>query len=207
MSAPAARLQPRTDDPPACARLCPPLECPQAVCRQQNSERRPPRASPRADSDAGASAPQEEVLSSTMSSPRDPREPEILDPIDDLMIPEHGDEEAHGDRDRTSSSVREIASRIPESLASIGRDISRTVERALSAKDDYVVAVKVSHEAQERLEQLVQAGVFRSRADAAAFLIDEGIKAQHELFERVSLKLSEIERLRAELRGMITKPE
>lgn len=141
-----------------------------------------------------------------MSNPNDPREPEILDPIDDLMLPEH-DDELHGERAHVSSSVRDIASRIPESLASIGRDISRTVERALSAKDDYVVAVKVSHEAQERLEQLVQAGVFRSRADAAAFLIDEGIKAQAPLFERVSAKLSEIERLRAELRGMITKTE
>ncbi|MDT5269991.1 MAG: hypothetical protein QOH49_2177 [Acidobacteriota bacterium] len=139
-----------------------------------------------------------------MSSPNDPRDPEILDPIDDLML---ADPEVEYQQERASSSVREIAARIPESLASIGRDISRTVERALSAKDDYVVAVKVSHEAQERLEQLVQAGVFRSRADAAAFLIDEGIKAQAPLFERVSLKLSEIERLRAELRGMITKPE
>jgi hypothetical protein len=142
-----------------------------------------------------------------MSSPNDPRDPEILDPIDDLMLPEHGDELPHGERGQVSSSVRDIASRIPESLASIGRDISRTVERALSAKDDYVVAVKVSHEAQERLEQLVQAGVFRTRADAAAFLIDEGIKSQSPLFERVTAKLSEIERLRAELRGMITKTE
>ena len=131
-----------------------------------------------------------------MSSPNDPRDPEILDPIDDLMIPEHGDEQAQGERSNVSTSVRDIATRI-------GRDISRTVERALSAKDDYVVAVKVSHDAQERLEQLVQAGVFRNRADAAAFLIDEGIKAQAPLFERVSQKLSEIERLRAELRGMI----
>ena len=135
-----------------------------------------------------------------MSTPNDPKDPEILDPIDDLMLTE--DEPPHAG-ERVSSSVRDIASRIPESLASIGRDISRTVERALSAKDDYVVAVKLSHEAQDRLEQLVQAGVFRSRAEAAAFLIDEGIKAQHELFDRVSLKLSEIERLRAELRGMI----
>ena len=103
--------------------------------------------------------------------------------------------------------MRDIAARIPESLASIGRDISRTVERALSAKDDYVVAVKVSHEAQDKLEQLVQAGVFRSRAEAAAFLIDEGIKAQAPLFERVATKLSEIERLRAELRGLVTKTE
>ena len=139
--------------------------------------------------------------------PRDPRDPEVLDPIDDLMLTDAGDDEGQHDRAHVSSSVRDIASRIPESLASIGRDISRTVERALSAKDDYVVAVKVSHEAQDRLEQLVQAGVFRSRADAAAFLIDEGIKAQTELFDRVALKLSEIERLRAELRGMIAKPE
>jgi len=140
-----------------------------------------------------------------MSTPNDPKEPEVLDPIDDLMLTDEG-VEGH-ERAHVSSSVRDIASRIPESLASIGRDISRTVERALSAKDDYVVAVKVSHEAQERLEQLVLAGVFRSRADAAAFLIDEGIKAQTALFERVSGKLSEIERLRAELRGMISKEE
>jgi hypothetical protein len=141
-----------------------------------------------------------------MSTPNDPKDPEILDPIDDLMLPEVDEDQPH-ERERVSSSVREIASRIPESLASIGRDISRTVERALSAKDDYVVAVKLSHEAQERLEQLVQAGVFRTRAEAAAFLIDEGIKAQSELFARVSTKLSEIERLRAELRGMISKEE
>src|SRR5437660_9056867 len=138
-----------------------------------------------------------------MSTPNDPVDPEILEPVDDLML--HEDEPPGGER--VSSSVRDIASRIPESLASIGRDISRTVERALSAKDDYVVAVKLSHEAQDRLEQLVQAGVFRSRAEAAAFLIDEGIKAQHELFDRVSLKLSEIERLRAELRGMINREQ
>lgn len=142
------------------------------------------------------------------SNPYDPRNPGAPpEPIDDLMIPDDDSTEASADRDRVQSSVREMASRIPESLSSIGRDISRTIERALSAKDDYVVAVKVSHEAQDSLEQLVQAGVFRSRADAAAFLIDEGIKAQHELFDRVRQKLSEIERLRAELRGMISKEQ
>ena len=141
-----------------------------------------------------------------MSSPYDPSDPKAPEPIDDLMLPE--DEPEHGaDKTRVSSSVREMASRIPESLSAIGRDISRTIERAISAKDDYVVAVKVSPEAQEKLEQLVQAGVFRSRAEAAAYLIDEGIKTQAALFDRVEQKLSEIERLRAELRGMISKEE
>ena len=138
-----------------------------------------------------------------MSNPYDPQNPDVLEPIDDLALRE--DDAQHGEA--RHSSVRDIAARIPESLASIGRDISRTVERALSAKDDYVVAVKVTHEAQDKLEQLVAAGVFRNRADAAAFLIDEGIKAQTPLYERVATKLSEIERLRAELRGLITKPE
>jgi Arc/MetJ-type ribon-helix-helix transcriptional regulator len=139
-----------------------------------------------------------------MSNPYDPQDdPQLPEPIDDLMVLE--DEPEHHKGARTASSVREIASRIPESLSAIGRDISRTIERAISAKDDYVVAVKVSHEAQEKLEQLVQAGVFRNRAEAAAFLIDEGIKTQSALFDRVQQKLAEIERLRAELRGMINE--
>ena len=143
-----------------------------------------------------------------MSSPYDPQRetPPQEEPIDDLMI--RDDEAEHEDAGhKTASTVREIASRIPESLSAIGRDISRTIERAISAKDDYVVAVKVSEDAQEKLEQLVQAGVFRSRAEAAAFLIDEGIKTQSALFDRVQQKLSEIERLRAELRGMIGKED
>lgn len=144
-----------------------------------------------------------------MSNPYDNphREFEQSEVIDDLMIQDN--EPEHDEKSRVSSSVREMASRIPESLSAIGRDISRTIERAMSAKDDYVVAVKVSQDAQEKLEQLVQAGVFRSRAEAAAFLIDEGISTQAALFERVQQKLSEIERLRAELRVMIKadKPE
>ena len=106
-----------------------------------------------------------------MSNPYDQQHDQQQEPIEDLML--HEDEPEHQRAGRTSSSVREIASRIPESLSAIGRDISRTIERAISAKDDYVVAVKVSHDAQEKLEQLVQAGVFRNRAEAAAFLASE----------------------------------
>lgn len=121
---------------------------------------------------------------------------------DKLMVQEN-DSEPDNDRSSVASSMRDMASRIPEQLSAIGRDISRTIEKAISAKDDYMLAVKVSHEAQTRLGQLVQAGVFGTRAEAAAFLIDEGIKVQGALFERVEQKLTEIERLRAELRGMV----
>jgi hypothetical protein len=121
---------------------------------------------------------------------------------DEFLVNEH-EGDAEGDRSSVGNSVRDMAARIPEQLSAIGRDISRTIERAISAKDDYMLAVKVSHDAQIRLGQLVQAGVFGTRAEAAAFLIDEGIKSQGPLFERVEQKLGEIERLRAELRGMV----
>lgn len=138
-----------------------------------------------------------------MSSPYQKEEQRDTDTVDDLMLRSGAADSDADENARTASSVREIASRIPESLTAIGRDISRTIERAMSAKDDYVVAVKISPEAQDKLEQLVQAGVFRNRAEAAGFLIDEGIKTQSALFGRVEQKLAEIERLRAELRGMI----
>jgi Arc/MetJ-type ribon-helix-helix transcriptional regulator len=136
-----------------------------------------------------------------MSNPYKREEQQPSETVDDLML--RDDEGESDDRTKTASSVRDIASRIPESLSAIGRDISRTIERAMSAKDEYVVAVKVSPAAQEKIDQLVQAGIFRSRAEAAGFLIDEGIKTQTALFERVQQKLAEIERLRAELRGMV----
>ena len=136
------------------------------------------------------------------SSPYQKEETKPSETVDDLMM---RDDETEGDseRGRTASSVRDIASRIPESLSAIGRDISRTIERAMAAKDDYVVAVKISPAAQDKVDQLVAAGIFRNRAEAAGFLIEEGIKTQTALFERVQQKLAEIERLRAELRGMV----
>src|SRR5262245_50205658 len=138
-----------------------------------------------------------------MSSPYHKEEHPTPERIDDLMLRDDDPDAGTEEQGRAASSVRDIASRIPESLSAIGRDISRTIEKAISAKDDYVVAVKISPDAQDKLEQLVQAGVFRNRAEAAGFLIEEGIKTQSALFERVKQKLAEIERLRAELRGLI----
>ena len=126
------------------------------------------------------------------------------DTREEIMVQDN-ESEQDGDRATVGASVRDMAARIPEQLSAIGRDISRTIERAISAKDDYMLAVKVSQDAQIKLGQLVQAGVFGTRAEAAAFLIDEGIKTQGALFERVEQKLGEIERLRAELRGMIAE--
>jgi Arc/MetJ-type ribon-helix-helix transcriptional regulator len=50
------------------------------------------------------------------------------------------------------------------------------------------------------LDVLVEAGLFGSRSEAAAFLIGAGVDAQHELFERVGEHSAEIKKIRQSLK-------
>jgi len=98
--------------------------------------------------------------------------------------------------DEITSTLRDLFSRVPET-------VSKAVERAINVRDTTVL-IRLSDESSDKLDTLVSAGVFRSRAEAAAFLIEEGIKAQTPLFQRIQNKLGEIEKLREELRTSIS---
>jgi Arc/MetJ-type ribon-helix-helix transcriptional regulator len=63
--------------------------------------------------------------------------------------------------------------------------------------------VRVNDDSLRQLDALVQSGIFKSRSESAAFLISEGIKAQGPLFERISERIQEIERLRSELKDIV----
>jgi Arc/MetJ-type ribon-helix-helix transcriptional regulator len=94
-----------------------------------------------------------------------------------------------------TSQFRELAQKIPES-------IGKAIETALSARE-HVVMVRVNDESLTKLDHLVEAGIFKSRSESAAFLISEGIKAQANLFERISNKIEEINKLRSELKNIV----
>jgi len=95
-----------------------------------------------------------------------------------------------------AATLRDIFSRVPEG-------VSRAVERAINVRDTTVL-IRLTDSSSDSLDTLVSAGVFKSRSEAASFLIDEGIKAQSPLFQRIQDKLGEIERLREELRTTIS---
>lgn len=94
--------------------------------------------------------------------------------------------------------LRDLVNKVPEA-------VNKAVERALNVKDtiDTTVLIRLGEAASDSLDKLVTAGVFKSRAEAAAFLIDEGINAQGTLFQRIEERMSEIERLREELRKSV----
>lgn len=88
--------------------------------------------------------------------------------------------------------------KLPKALTSLGQKL----RHAAAAGGEQVISVRVSREAQEAVELLLEAGRFESQADAAGFLLEEGARSQAELLQLIRQKLSEIERLRAELRGI-----
>lgn len=107
--------------------------------------------------------------------------------------------------DDIASSVKEVAQKTGEVINKATESIGKAIESALSARD-HVVMVRVNDESLRKLDALVQSGIFKSRSESAAFLISEGIKAQDVLFSRISERITEIERLRSELKEII-KPE
>jgi len=94
-----------------------------------------------------------------------------------------------------ASTLRDLFNRVPET-------VNKAVERAINVKDTTVLT-RMSDEASDKLDKLVAAGVFKNRMEAASFLLEEGIKAQSPLFQRIQDKLAEIERIRTELRNSV----
>lgn len=62
-----------------------------------------------------------------------------------------------------------------------------------------VVMARLSDEALARIDQLVEATLFGSRSECAAFLIGAGIESQKVLFERLSAHTEEIRKLKEQL--------
>ena len=67
-------------------------------------------------------------------------------------------------------------------------------------KRSHVVMVRLGGEAVSRMDGLVEAGLFGSRSEAAAFLIGAGIRAQKPLFDQVASESAAIQRIRKSLR-------
>jgi hypothetical protein len=104
---------------------------------------------------------------------------------------------------RTSETIDEITSTLRDLFSRVPESVNKAVERALNVRDTTIL-VRLSDDSSDAIDTLVSAGIFKSRAEAAIFLIDEGIKSQGQLFRRIEDKLGEIERIREELRTSVS---
>ncbi len=120
---------------------------------------------------------------------------------DEIIVKRMENTEKSSDFD-LGSTVKEMAQKTGEVIKGATESIGKAIESALSARD-HVVMVRVNDDSLHKLDALVQSGIFKSRSEAAAFLISEGVKAQEPLFDRIEEKIREITRLRSELKDSI----
>ena len=97
--------------------------------------------------------------------------------------------------DRAQKSLNELS----DFLSGIGRTLEENVRTALQGRGN-VLMVRINDETLRHIDTLVQAGLFKARSEAAAYLLHEGIRSKREVFDRVSATASEISRLRDEMR-------
>jgi hypothetical protein len=81
-------------------------------------------------------------------------------------------------------------------------EIGQTISGAIQTRDS-VVMVRVNKEVLRQLDMLVEAEVCKSRSEAAAYMIGEGIKANDTLYQKIGGVIEAIQKLRAELRQNI----
>jgi hypothetical protein len=80
--------------------------------------------------------------------------------------------------------------------------LGKTLAAALQDRAN-VVMVRVNDDALKHLDMLVEADITKSRSESAAFLINEGIKANRELFSRIGSITEQITALRSQLRESV----
>jgi len=135
---------------------------------------------------------------------KEPAKKKIDDPIEEPINEpaEESTTECGGDKKKNvfeelGDTVGKFASRTMESL-------KHTIDKALNARNT-VLTIRVNDEANKKMNMLVEAGIFKSRSESAAFLIEEGVKHQEGLFKKISDKLDVIEQLRSELKEIVAE--
>lgn len=81
-------------------------------------------------------------------------------------------------------------------------NIGQTLGEALQGRGN-VVMVRVNDDTLEHLDMLVESELCKSRSEAAALLIGEGINANQALFERIREITDQIAGLRTQLRAAV----
>jgi Arc/MetJ-type ribon-helix-helix transcriptional regulator len=107
------------------------------------------------------------------------------------------EKERHNPLDGLGNQVEKFAVRTAES-------IKKVIDKALAARNT-VLTIRVNDESSQKMNMLVDAGLFKSRSESAAFLIQEGIRSREDLFGKIEGKLKKMEKIKDELKSIVSE--
>ncbi len=121
-----------------------------------------------------------------------------------------GEPTSPGESDETKAKSTPASAQALKGAWKQVENIGQTLGEALQGRGN-VVMVRVNDETLQHLDMLVEAELARSRSEAAAMLITEGMKANKQVFDRIREITDQIAVLRSQLResvqGTAAEPE
>ena len=124
---------------------------------------------------------------------------------DETFAEEVGSTETKSTGGRSSSASKTINEAIKQ-VESFTENLGKALGSALQDRTN-VVMVRVNSDSLDYLDMLVEADVTKSRSESAAFLINEGIKANQALFSKIREITDQIAYLKAQLRETVKAEE
>ena len=114
--------------------------------------------------------------------------------------------ETQGPKDKKyyQAKISEFGDQIENFAVKTAESIRTAIDKAMESRNT-VLTIRVNDESNRKLTMLVETGLFRSRSESAAFLIEQGIRSQDALFKKITNKLETIEKLREELKAIISE--
>ena len=101
-------------------------------------------------------------------------------------------------------TLDELGAQVEKIAVKTAESIKKVIDKAMVARNT-VLTIRVNDESKEKLRMLVDVGLFKSRSESAAFLIQEGIKSQEALFDKISTKLKKIDKIKDELKDIVSE--
>ena len=102
------------------------------------------------------------------------------------------------------STLDELGNQVEKFAVKTAESIKKVIDKAMASRNT-VLSIRINEDCDKKLKMLVDAGLFKSRSESAAFLIHEGIKHQEPLFTKISSQLHKIEKIKGELENIISK--
>lgn len=100
------------------------------------------------------------------------------------------------------STARETINEAFKQVENFTENLGKALGTALQDRAN-VVMVRVNNDSLDYLDMLVEADITKSRSESAAFLINEGIKANETLFNKIREITDQIAYLKAQLRETV----
>jgi len=92
----------------------------------------------------------------------------------------------------------------PENLPDL-QNVEQAIQsiRGVLKERSNVIMTRLNNEALENIDALVEVEVFKSRSEAAAYFVQEGIRARKDLFDKVTPSVEKIRHLKQEARAAL----